>query len=278
MRRVFTVAGDLLREAAARKWFLALGLGLSAVLLTLALALRLEVVDGALAASRLFGALLDDRIQSAEVALRPVYLAATYLVFYGGAVFGILACADFGPSLLAEGRIEHLLSLPLRRWELLLGTFLGVLVLGLVCALYASGGLTVILGVKTGVWSLRPLIAAALAVAAFTALYAVMLTTAVFVRSAALSAFAGGITFVLGIVAGYRANLARLFEVGLARDLFEGVTFLLPRLSTLADLAAGIAGGKAVPGWELLRVTLGVVLFGASVWLVGVWKFTGKDY
>ena len=101
------------------------------LLLLLVTSLRLEVVDGALAATRLFGQPLVHDIQSADVALRPVFLAASQLVFWGGLAFGVLSCADFAPALLSPGRIEHLLSLPVRRWELLAGTFLGVLVLAL---------------------------------------------------------------------------------------------------------------------------------------------------
>jgi len=43
----------LLREAAARKWFLALGAATTLALVLVGAALRLEVVDGALAATRL---------------------------------------------------------------------------------------------------------------------------------------------------------------------------------------------------------------------------------
>ncbi|MGZ6069796.1 MAG: hypothetical protein ACXWK8_01190, partial [Myxococcaceae bacterium] len=132
------VALDLLREAAARRWFLALGIALTGLLLLLLTSLRLDVVDGALAATRLFGKPVDHSIQAADVALRPVFLVASQLVFWGGLAFGVLSCADFAPALLSPGRIEHLLALPVRRWELLAGTFLGVLVLALGGALYAS--------------------------------------------------------------------------------------------------------------------------------------------
>ena len=104
------------------------------------LSLRMEVVDGALAATRLFGKLVHHDIQSADVALRPVFKVASYLLYYGGLAFGILACADFGPSLFSPGRIEHLPALPVRRWQLLVGTYLGVLALSLLGALYGAGG------------------------------------------------------------------------------------------------------------------------------------------
>lgn len=278
MNGVVGICGYVLREARSRKFILAFLVGITLLLLTLALSLKVEVLDGALAATRLFGSLVETDIRSVDVALRPVYRAAAYLVFYGGLLFGIMGCADFGPSLLSPGRIEHLLALPLRRWELLAGTFLGVMALALGAALYGSGGLVLILGVKTGVWTAGPLLAALLASAGFAALYAVMLTTATLVRSAALCAAAGGLCLVGGILASYRANLAPLFEEGPSRSAFRAVTVLLPRLSALADAGADLAASAPLEVRSLAGLLAGVVVFGLGALALGFWHFEGKDY
>ena len=164
------------------------------------------------------------------MALRPLFRGVSYLVFDGGSAFGILACADFAPSLLAPGRIEHLLSLPVRRWQLLAGTFLGTTILAALGAAYGTAGLTLIIGLKTGVWTARPLLAGLLAALVFAALDAATPCAAVFVRSAALSAATGGLLLVAGIVAGYRISLGRLFEAGVGRTSFLAVTAVLPRI------------------------------------------------
>lgn len=278
MRAVAPVALDLLREAASRRWFLALGTAITLGLVLLGLALRMEVVDGALAATRLFGKVLQHDIQAADVALRPVFQAAAYLIFYGGLGFGILACADFGPSLLSPGRIEHLLSLPVRRWELLTGTFLGVLTLATFGALYGAGGLTLILSVKTGTFTVRPILAALLASVTFSGIYGAMLTGALFVRSAALSAAIGGLLLAAGIVAGYRDEISPLFEPGLARSSFDGITLLLPRVSRLADVSAALAASAPVDVPGLLRLLLGNAVFGLGALAVGIWRFEQRDF
>jgi ABC-type transport system involved in multi-copper enzyme maturation permease subunit len=274
----FCVAFDLLRESLSRRWFLALGLAITLVLLLLGLALRLEVVDGALAATRLFGTSLDTDVRSVDVALRPVFQAAAYAIFYGGLGFGVLACADFGPSLLAPGRIEHLLALPLRRPELLAGTFLGVLLLATAGALYGAGGLSLILGVKTGVWTLRPVAAALLASVTFSAIYGAMLATAVFARSSALSAAVGASLYGAGIVAGYRENLLTVFEAGVAREAFAFVTLLLPRVSAIANAAADIAASQAIDGAVLGSLLAGLAVFGLAMLALAVWRFEGRDF
>jgi ABC-type Na+ efflux pump permease subunit len=202
----------------------------------------------------------------------------SYLIFYGGTGFFLLACADFAPSLLAPGRIEHLLSLPVERWQLLAGTFLGVLGLALLGALYGAGGLVLILGVKTGVWTLRPVAAALIAGVTFSALYGGMLAAAVFVRSAALSAATGSALFVAGIFAGYRDRLTMAFEPGVSRRVFEAVTFFLPRVSALADTASDIAGSAPIDRAALASQLAGLVVFGVAALLVGVARFEQKDF
>lgn len=278
MNGVFGIAGYVVREAASRKFILAFVAGITLLLLTLSLSLKLEVIDGALAATRLFGKLANHEIVAVDVALRPIYRAAAYMVFYGGLLFGIVAYSDFAPSLLSPGRIEHLLALPLRRWELLAGTFLGVCSLALAGALYGSLGLVLILGVKTGWWTAGPLIAALFASAGFAAVYAVMLTMATLVRSAALCAAAGGLCFVGGIIASYRASIAPMLEEGASRGAFKGLTLLLPRLASLADAGASLAASAPLEVRSLGGLLAGVVLFGLGALALGFWRFEGKDY
>jgi ABC-type transport system involved in multi-copper enzyme maturation permease subunit len=278
MRPVLGIAGYVLREAASRKFILAFLIGITLILIVLSLSLKLEVLDGALAATRLFGEQMDMSIRAVDVALRPLFKASAYVVFYGGILFGIVACSDFAPSLLSPGRIEHLLALPLQRWHILAGTFLGVMTLALCGALYGSVGLWLIFGVKTGYWPMGPLIAALMACGSFAAVYAVMLTTATLVRSAALCAAAGFLTFVGGIIAGYRSNIARVFEEGISRKLFLAVTAVFPRLSALADASADLAASQPIGVKSLELLLVGVVVFGLGVLAMGFWRFEGKDY
>jgi Cu-processing system permease protein len=276
--RTLSVARDLLREARARRWVLALAAGVTLLLLVAASALELEVVDGALAASRFFGERVNDEIRPADVALRPLFEGVSYVVFYAGTLLGILACADFAPALLAPGRIEHLLALPVRRWEVVLGTFLGVLALVLLGALYGGGGLALVVWAKTGVFGAGPVASAGLAAVAFAPIYAVMVLAAVAARSAALSAMAGGATWVLGIVAGSRETLAPLFREGFGRDLFLAATAPLPRISELARAGARVARGLPPEGALLAAQVGAAALFALALLSLAVGLFERKDF
>jgi Cu-processing system permease protein len=276
--RTLGVAADLLREAAARRWFLALGIAITSILLLLVTSLRLEVVDGALAATRLFGKPLFHSIRPADVALRPVFQVASHLVFWGGLIFGVLACADFAPALLSPGRIEALLALPVRRWEVLVGTFLGVLVLAVGGTAYAAGGLVVVLGGKTGVWTGWPLISAGLAALSFSAVYAGMLATAMWVRSAALSAATGAGIIVLGLLASFRQSLMDVMGHGLGRTLFGAVTSLVPPLARVAEAAGALAAREPLAFGALLRLLAGTAAFTLAILAMAAYRFERRDF
>ena len=278
MTQLFRVAIDLLLEAARRKWFLALFGAITLVLVILGFSLELEVVDGAIAGSKLFGSFMSRSIVSANKVLSSVYLGTAYAGFYGGALFLALACSDFAPELLAPGRIEHLLSLPVSRWQLLFGTFLGVVVLAAASTLYGAAGLTVLLGVKTGIWDARLLLGSAVGWVGFCAIYAVMLTTTFFVRSAALSGAAGVVTVILGVLASYRESISVAMTPGVGRSVFAWAMLPIPRLGTLATVAAQLAGDEVIQPGVVGRLLGGCVIFTVALLSVAAFRFERRDF
>jgi ABC-type transport system involved in multi-copper enzyme maturation permease subunit len=275
---VLSIAADLWRHAFARKWFLVLGAAVTLFLAVIALSLRMDVVDGALAGMRLFGRPKTIEITAVDVALRPIFKAGAIVIYYPFTIFLIALCAEFAPSLLAPGRIEHLLSMPVRRWELVLGTYLGVVGLSALFALYGSGGLCLILGVKTGVLTLRPVLAALLGTISFAAIYSAMVAVAVLARSATSSAGVGIAVYFAGVLAGYRTTLAPMISEGLPRHAFEAVTALLPRISALGNVASQMAGGQAVSATHVAGLVIGFLAFAGAVLAVAVWGFERKDF
>jgi Cu-processing system permease protein len=276
---VSAVAVDLWADAAARRWLLALFLAVSGLLILLGTTLELEVVDGALAATKLFGDLVGPSVmQAADVALRPLVRGASYLVFYGWMILGVLVTADFGPSLLQPGRIEHLLSLPVRRGELLLGTYLGVVTIGAGFLFYAAGGVVLILWFKAGLLMPRLILSAALATVVFMAIYAAMLTAALYARSAAVSALVGIGLIILGVISGQRESVAPMFEAGWTRTTFDALIRLFPPVSRFGELGASYAAAEAIDAPYLWAHLGGVLVFAVAALLVGLFRFEGRDF
>jgi Cu-processing system permease protein len=277
MSQVLRVALDLLLEAFRRRWFIALFATITLVLVVLGLALRLEVVDGAVAGSKLFGSWMKDIIPG-QTFLGYVYFGTASLSFYGGALFLIVACSDFATELLAPGRIEHLLSLPVARWQLLFGTWLGVVSLAALGTLYGAVGLTVLLGVKGGLWSWGLVLGSAIGWVGFCALYAAMLTVAFFVRSAAASAGAGLVVFVLGVFSSNRETVAAAISPGVGRWAFRALVMPFPRLVDLGTASAYIAMGRPVDTVTVVKLLVACFVFSASLLALATWRFERKDF
>ena len=276
MKVIFVLAADVLREASRRRWVLVLGLVISLLLLLLFGVSRLEIVNNTLSFST--GGSGYPPPQDAAIAARPIFKLCAYFIYYGGLLFGTLACADFAPTLMSPGRIEHLLSLPVKRRHVIFGMFLGIGSLAAAATLYAAGGLTLILGIKTGVWSFGPLFAGLLACVAWGSIYSIMLVAATLARSAALSAALGLLVFWGGIIASHRAGLLQLFAPGPTRSVFAWVSALFPRIASLGQYCAKVAASEPIQAATLGAVVAGFLAFAAVGLGLASWSLERRDF
>lgn len=276
--RAGNVALDVVREAFARKLmiglfiFIALGLGL------LLFALDLEVVEGTLAAGRLFGMELDNAIIPIDVAMKQVFGFLTYATFYLGMVFGLVATSGIAADMLAPGRVEFLLALPVRRTELVVGTYLGVLAIGGIATSVAVGGATLILFAKTSFFTLAPLLGALTCVVGFSAVYGAMLLATSLVRSSALAAGIGFLTFLVGAITSNRAQFLEVVKPGITRDVVDVILTPLPRFHKLATAGADAATGMPFWDGDTAALVLHGLAFAVACVIGACFVVSEKDY
>src|SRR5208337_2581531 len=141
---------DTFREAFARKIFWGL-FGLSTLMILFFLFLLIDVVEGALATVTLFGRTMN-RATDVDRLVRGTYAGIATFLYTFGMFLAVFASAGLIPSVLEPGRIELLLSKPVSRTHILLGRYLGnLLVVGSNVA-YLVLAIWIILGIKTGIW------------------------------------------------------------------------------------------------------------------------------
>jgi ABC-type transport system involved in multi-copper enzyme maturation permease subunit len=272
------VARDVVREAFASKLMLLLFLAIGVFLLLLTFSLDLDVVDGALAGSRLFGESTEASIVPVDVFLRPAFQALAWATFYFGLLFGIVVTADIAPRMLQPGRVEHLLALPVRRVELVLGIYGGVLFLCATATVVATGGVSLVLFVKAKTFTVAPAAGAGMAMIGFGAIYAVMLATGSLVRSAAVSAGAGLSLYVLGVVVASKGSIVAWITSRPIRAIVDVVLTPLPNLRALADVGAGVAAGEQVALAAVVPVVGGALAFAAFAVVVACAVVQSKNY
>src|SRR5262245_37456073 len=166
------IVRDTFREALARKIFWGLFALSSLMILFFLFIMKIDIVEGATATITLFGRESGREVDAARV-VRQVQAGIATFLYTWGMFLAVFASAGLIPSVLEPGRIELLLSKPVSRTHLLLGRYLGNLLIVAVNATYLVVGIWLILGLKTGIWNPDFLIAIATTVFLFAVLLAV---------------------------------------------------------------------------------------------------------
>lgn len=276
---IIALARDVVREAASSKLLLGMFVIIALLLVGLTLSLDLEVVDGALAGARIFGANSANNAQvSVDTFLKPVFQAVAWITFYFGLVFGIVATADIAPRLLQPGRVEHLLALPVRRVELVVGVYVGVCAICAICTGVAVGGVSLVLFAKAQMATVAPLAGAVMAFIAFAAVYAVMLAVGVVSRSSTLSAGAGLATFVAGLIVAHKQQLLNWVQSPVTRTIFDIGSTPIPNLKALADIGAAAAIGEPIVFATVAPVIAGALAFAAALVAIAAAVVHTRDF
>ncbi len=100
---------------------------------------------------------------------------------------GVVITSFFFPNMLRKGTVDLLLAKPLQRWILVLYKYIGGLTFIFLNAVYAIGGIWLVLGIRTGVWPHGLLLVILTITFFFAILYAVSAFVAILTRSTVTS-------------------------------------------------------------------------------------------
>jgi ABC-type transport system involved in multi-copper enzyme maturation permease subunit len=259
---------DTFREAMARKIFWGLfGLSTAMVLFFLFL-LKIDIVEGATATISLLG-IGGGGQADVDRMVRSTYGFIAGFLYSFGMFLAVFASAGLTPGLLEPGRVELLLSKPVSRSHLLLGRYLGNLLVVAVNTVWLVVGVWLIFGWKTGIWSPSFLWTIPITLFLFAVLLCVVVLVGVAWESAALATMiAVAMMIVSPILA--QTNLAnRLLGSEWSRELWSGLYYLLPKVSDLAvmtqRLVSGQPAGGLMPVWT--SALFGVACLGWALWI-----------
>ncbi len=197
------------------------------------------------------------------------------LFYFAGMALAVFASSGLVSAMFEPGRIGLLLSKPISRTHLLLGRYLGNLLVVAVNILYLVGGAWLLFGLKMGVWNMGFLLSSLCTLFVFAVLLAVIvLVELVWESSAIATTTAFGLLFVSPILA-QRAAIERMLGSELSRTVLKVLYFTLPRTSEISTITQQLIMGQPVVAWGPM-VTTG--LFGAAVLAAGVWEFRRKSF
>ncbi|MCS7024945.1 MAG: ABC transporter permease [Bryobacteraceae bacterium] len=269
-----TLVVDTFREAMARKIFWGL-FGLSTAMIAFFLfILKIDIVEGALATISIFGETAKEKVDLNRFVRQVEGAIATFLYTWG-MFLAIFASAGLTPSLLEPGRIELLLSKPVGRTQLLLGRYLGnLLIVGLNTA-YLVGGIWLLLGVKTAIWDPNFLISIATTMFLFAVLLAVVVLVGVGFESTALAVMIPvGLMLVSPILAQHQLAV-RLLNSEWSRQVWKALYHVLPKVYDIGKMNLDYVRFGKVDSLEPVGSS---AAFGCVALLSAIYWFRRRDF
>ncbi|MBL8176600.1 MAG: ABC transporter permease subunit [Bryobacterales bacterium] len=265
---------DTFREAFARKIFWGL-FALSTLMIAFFLfILKIDIVQGATATITLFGAQTGANVDPGQVVRKTQAGIATFLYTWG-MFLAVFASAGLIPSVLEPGRIELLLSKPVSRTHLLLGRYLGnVLVVGGNIA-YLVIGIWTILGLKTGIWTMEFLIAIFTTMFLFAVLLSVVVLIGVLFESTALAVMIPTGLMLISPILAQVETMDRLLSSEWSRALWRTLYHCLPKVYDIGKMTMDLVMGAGVQSFTPVLTTAAV---GAAVLSLAIHFFGRRDF
>lgn len=284
MRGLLANIEEVFREAAARWTLLAYFFLSSLFILIFALAVNLDVVDGALAGAKLFGKTLD--IEGGEIDINQLVLFGesgfSAILFVIGTFLAIFATAHLVPRLQEKGTVDLYLSRPVGRVRLLLSRYVAGLILSAANLVYLIGAIWVIVIWKTGVVHPSFLLGGVIILFTIATLLAFAFLVGVITSSTAVSIMTTFGVFLFSVIlSGHERFEAAVSSVWNAR-LIHFLYLIMPKTMELGrSVIALVSGGKApieVTGVVSPAPFITTALFGITCLVLASLVFRRKEF
>ncbi len=155
-------------------------------------------------------------------------------LFLGLMLFGVFATAGTIPDSLEKGTVDLYLSKPLARWELLLGKYLGAVVVIFANILFFVAGLWLIFGMKIGIWSWQFLLSSFTMSFMFACIFSIVLFLGVVFRNTAIPII--GCFIYLVVIANVLESRATVFaftDNKILHNILDGLYYIFPQISAM---------------------------------------------
>ena len=284
MRALAANIEEVFREAAAR-WTLLAYFALSSLFILLfAVAVNLDVVDGALAGAKIFGQ--DVHMGGQTVDLDKLVLGfesgfAGFL-YVVGTFLAIFATAHLVPRLMEKGTVDLYLSRPVGRVPLLLSRYLGGVLLSASNLVYLLGSMWLLVVWKTHLVHPRFFLAAGIILFGIAALLAFAFLVGTLTSSTAVSIMATFAVFFLSIVLHNLHGHLAIFSSEWTARLVDGLYWAFPKTVEIGRAVVGLVNGEhgpiRDPGALSLAPFLSTGLFGVVSLSLACFLFRRKDF
>ncbi len=264
---------DTFREAMARKIIWGFFGCSTALILFFLLIVKIDVVQGAIATMSLFGK--TGQAQDMTKMVTNVHAVISNILYGFGMLLAILASAGLIPTIFEPGRIELLLSKPVSRTHILLGRYLGNLLVIAANMFYPVLAVWIIFGIKTGVWTPGFLYSSLLTVFMFGVYLAIIVIVGVQWESAVVATMITVAVIVISIIVNFQSSIQKLLTSEWSRDVVRVLYYILPKGVDIGKMMTNIIKSEPIDSWMPFWTT---ALFGLVCLCGGLYIFEKKNY
>lgn len=284
MRALVANVEEVFREAAAR-WTLLAYFALSSLFILLfAVAVNLDVVNGALAGAKIFGQQVHMGRQSVDLDKLVLGFESGFagFLYVVGTFLAIFATAHLVPRLMEKGTVDLYLSRPVGRVPLLLSRYLGGVLLSASNLVYLLGAMWLLVIWKTGLVHPRFFFAAGIILFGIAALMAFAFLVGTLTSSTAVSIMATFAVFFLSIILKNLHGHSAIFSSEWAAGLVHVLYWIFPKIVELGGAVVSLVNGADGPmrrreGLSVLPF-LSTGLFGLVSLTLACLRFRRKDF
>jgi ABC-type transport system involved in multi-copper enzyme maturation permease subunit len=274
LKVVLALLLDTFQEARARWLFWGL-FGLSSLLIAIFLfILRIDLVQGAISFMGIEST--THPIYNIQKFVNVSYAWVSIILYIWGTFLAIFASAGLIPSVLEAGRISLLLSKPLTRTMLLLGRYLGNILIVAINNVYLICSIWIVIGIKTKIWETRFLLAIPITIFIFAVLLCVVVLIGVVFESAALSVMAPAALMLISTILAQRQIVVRLLDSEWSRQLWLAFYWIVPKFFDLGAAMKQIIEYDHDANWVTPVWTSAI--FGMVVLSSAIYIFQRRDF
>lgn len=264
---------DTFQEARAR-WLFGGLFALSTLLIAIFLfALKIDLVEGAIS---IMGIQSTSHALNVRRFVNTSYSFISLFLYIWGTLLAIFASSGLLPSVLEPGRISLLLSKPITRPMLLIGRYVGNVLVVAANHIYLILAIWLIIGVKTGMWETRFLLAIPGTLFVFAILLCVVMLIGVVFESAALSVMVTVALMLISAVLAQTGLMMRLLDPGLSRWLWMTLYWIFPKVYDLGmAMKQMIVYERQVDWWTPVWTS---AVFGMVILSSAIYVFRKRDF
>ena len=193
-------------------------------------------------------------------------------------LLAIFSSASFVPNMMEKGNIDLLLSKPISRDQLLLGKFIGGILVVFLNILLLVLGTWIIISLKFSYWNYSFLYVSISITFAFAVLYSLIVLLGVATRGSILGMMIAYFIFILlsPLLNAYFVQFRNVVENDILRTFLDGLYYIIPKTSEITgNVTLNLAAGKGITEFQpvLTSLIFLILTLGFSIYL-----FRKKDF